>query len=87
MLNKKTTRTRKPKAVSLILECTCGKKWTGIWKSGIVKKTAKCPSCLNHIRTDGSHLRRTPHECPGCQRPYVTSKPRACTYCGRGVHE
>ena len=77
---------RKPKAIVLHLACPCGKKWTAAYPTRNVKSTAKCPACLNYVRTDGANKPSPkPTDCQGCHRPLINA--HHCTYCGRAVNE
>ena len=74
-----------PKPKSVFLSCACGTNFNAGFPSGVIGRTAKCPACLNYIKTDGTSKPPTPKVCAGCKRPLLNNK--HCTYCGRPVSE
>jgi len=74
---------KKIKPVSKEVTCQCGHSWIAAWPSGKMRRTSKCPACLNHVLTSGKIVVHKNDACQGCHRPLLNN--HHCTYCGRSI--
>jgi hypothetical protein len=69
---------RRLKAIVLEMTCRCGKQWTQIFSSRVVKRRVPCPDCKRPNGTSKNAKEVEDCKCSGCCRNR-TSNP--CEWC------